>query len=445
MEEKTSSWNEVTEYAPSAEWGFSPLDEELALLPGSLTPRLQDDLTHLATWMPFEKARGMLKRMRGVEMSEATVRRRTESNGAAYVALQEAEVGRIEEELPDAPGGPDKQLLSVDGAMVPLVGGEWAEVKTLVLGVIGEPVIEGGEQKVHASEMSYFSRLLEAEIFTRLALVETHQRGVENAEQVIAVTDGAEWEQGFIDYHRADAVRILDFPHAAEYVGKIGAAVWGEETPETKKWLENQLKCLKHQGPAQVLSGLRTLVAAHPETPDLEGWLAYLEKREPHMQYPTCQEQGWPMGSGAVESGNKLVVEARLKGSGMHWAREHVNPMLGLRNAVCSDRWDEAWGQISDRQIQQAQKRRQIRREQHLAALSKALSDNNRLPIVDSPPQPNAVELTSVPASTPLSAKVEVTAQSRRPWRPPPDHPWRRRLACTPSRWSRSRSADAKK
>ena len=415
------------------------------MLPGSLTPRLQDDLTHLATWMPFEKARGMLKRMRGVKVSEATVRRRTESNGAAYVALQEAEVGRIEEELPDAPAGPDKQLLSVDGAMVPLVGGEWAEVKTLVLGIIGEPVIEGGEQKVHASEMSYFSRLLEAERFTRLALVETHQRGVENAEQVIAVTDGAEWEQGFIDYHRADAVRILDFPHAAEYVWKIGTAVWGEETPETKKWLENQLKCLKHQGPAQVLPELRTLIEAHPETPDLEGWLAYLEKREPHMQYPTCQERGWPMGSGAVESGNKLVVEARLKGSGMHWAREHVNPMLGLRNAVCSDRWDEAWGQISDRQIQQAQKRRQIRREQHLAALSKALSDNSRLPIVDSPPQPDAVELTSVPASTPLIEKVEVTAQPKQPWRPPPDHPWRRRPACTPSPWSRSRSADAKK
>jgi len=107
--------------------------------------------------MPFEKARGMLERMCGVEVSEATVRRRTESNGAAYVALQEAEVGRIEEELPDAPAGPDKQLLSVDGAMVPLVRGEWAEVKTLVLGVIGEPVIEGGEQKVHASELSYFS------------------------------------------------------------------------------------------------------------------------------------------------------------------------------------------------------------------------------------------------------------------------------------------------
>jgi len=413
-------------------------------LPGNLTPRLQDDMTHLATWMPFEKARNMLKRMRRVTVSTATVRRGTESKGAAYVALQEAEVVRIEEELPDAPVGPDKQLLSVDGAMVPLVGGEWTEVKTLVLGVIGDPVIEGGEQKVHASEISYFSRLLEAEIFTHMALVETHRRGVENAGQVIAVTDGARWEQGFIDYHRADAARILDFPHAAEYVSKIGTAVWGQETPETKKWLNHQLQCLKRQGPTQMLSEVRTLVQAHPETPDMEGWFAYLEKRESHMQYPTYQEQGWPIGSGTVESANKLVVEARLKGSGMHWAREHVNPMLGLRNAACNDRWDEAWDQISSYQIQQAQNRRQVRREQHLAALSTALSDNSHLPIVDSSPPPDAAELPPVPAP-PLIEVPETTAQPKKPWRPPPNHPWRTRPACTPSRRNRHRSTGARK
>ena len=62
-----------------------------------------------------------------------------------------------------------------------------------------------------------------------------------------------------------------------------------------------------------------------------------------HMQYPTFLAAGWPIGDGAVESGNKLVVEARLKGSGMHWAWPHVDPMLALRNIVCNDRWDEDW------------------------------------------------------------------------------------------------------
>src|SRR5258707_1168904 len=48
--------------APPAKRGFSPLDEELALLPGQLTPLLQDHLAHLGTWMPFAHAAQMLSR-----------------------------------------------------------------------------------------------------------------------------------------------------------------------------------------------------------------------------------------------------------------------------------------------------------------------------------------------------------------------------------------------
>lgn len=47
------------------------------------------------------------------------------------MALQTAEVERLERELPAAPQGPDVLQLSVDGAMVPLLHKEWAEVKTL--------------------------------------------------------------------------------------------------------------------------------------------------------------------------------------------------------------------------------------------------------------------------------------------------------------------------
>ena len=66
--------------------------------------------------------------------------------------------------------------------------------------------------------------------------------------------------------------------------------------------------------------------------------LAYLGKREAHLQYPHYQQQGWPIGSGIVESGNKVVMQERMKRAGMHWAPAHVNPMLALRNAVCNDR-----------------------------------------------------------------------------------------------------------
>jgi hypothetical protein len=120
------------------------------------------------------------------------------------------------------------------------------------------------------------------------------------------------------------------------------------------------------------------------------------------------------MGSGAVESGNKLVVEARLKGAGMHWAREHVNPMLGLRNAVCSDRWDEAWEQICGYRRQQAQEHR-MRRVQYLAALSQALSDNDALPVMDALPRSGVAESTPAPVAVLPVENEEGVAQPRQP------------------------------
>src|SRR5438309_9704704 len=91
------------------------------------------------------------------------------------------------------------------------------------------------------------------------------------------------------------------------------------------------------------------------------------------MQYPAYRAQGLPIGSGPVESANKRVVEARLKGAGMHWERRHVDPMLALRNAVCNDRWAETWERIARGLRAQAgprQAARRARREEAAAARS---------------------------------------------------------------------------
>jgi hypothetical protein len=407
---------------------FFPLDEELALLSGALTPTLQDGLARLGSWLPFARAAELLFVLCKVQVSEATARRQSEQAGAAYVAVQEEEVEHLLKELPAAPPGPDKQLLSVDGAMVPLVGGEWTEAKTLVLGVIEERRGKQREQGVHVRELSYFSRVSEASEFQRAALVETQRRGVENAGCVIAPLDGAEWEQKFLDYHRADAVRILDFAHAAEYLGKIGAALWGLGTPTTQAWLNATLHTLKEEGPAAVLPKVRALLTSGAPSADALGCLEYLEKREAQMRYPLYQAQGWPIGSGAVESANKVVVEARLKGAGMHWARTHVNPMLGLRNAVCNDRWAEAWPQISNHRRQEQGQRREARYQQRHAPLSLSIPQQD----VPGNSLSGAVTFTAVsvqppPASvSPAADPVSQTALPRQPWRPPPNHPWRK-------------------
>ena len=327
--------------------GFFPLDEELELLPGSLSPHGHESLVRLACWMPFEKAVETFEDLLGIQVSKSLSERYTEEAGAAYVDLQTAEVERLEREMHPAPSGADKLQVSADGAMVPLVHGQWVEVRTVVIGEVQPKVEERGEEVVHTRNLSYFSRRVTAEEFMRLALVEVHRRGLENATGVGAVMDGADWLQGFVDYHCPEAVRILDFPHAGEHISPIGAFLFGDGTPEMQQWFGEQLHQLKHAGPSGLLAELRDLQKAHPDEKSLTGNLAYLEKREAQMHYPQFQAAGWPIGSGIVESGNKLVVEARLKGAGMHWADEHVNPMLGLRNILCSDRWKTEWPKIA--------------------------------------------------------------------------------------------------
>lgn len=401
--------------------GFFPLDDELQLLPGCLTPRLQEQLTRLGAWMPFGKAAKMFEAFTRVAVSEDYAQQHTEEAGAASVALQTAEGERLEREMPLAPPGPTKLYLSADGAFVPLVGGEWTEVKTLVIGEVAEPVLEKGEWVVHTRNLSYFSRRAEADTFTRLALVETHRRGVENAGRVGAVLDGAEWLQGFVNWHRADAVRILDFPHAGGYIGKIGQAMFGADSPELAAWLKTQLHGLKHHGPDEVLVELRKMVIEHPgaEALELPKALAYLEKRKPQMQYPTFQSQGWPIGSGVTESGNKLVVEARLKGAGMHWASRQIDPMLALRNIVCNDRWEEAWPQIVAALRQREAARRAERQHKRRQA---------QLPLAVERTHPST-PVANAPADVPDCAPAAVG--SPRPVTggtrcPAPNHPWRR-------------------
>jgi hypothetical protein len=335
-------------YAQSAGMVFFPLDEELELQSGKLTPKGRERLVRLSGWMPFRQATELFEEFTGIRLSKIVSQRGTEIAGRVYEEMQDAEAQELLEKKPRPRAKPKKVQISADGCMVPLLHGVWAEVRTLVVGEVQAAVKEKGEMVVHTRNLSYFSRKVSSQKFETLALVEMHRRGVENAREVAAVMDGAEWEQSFSDYHCPRAVRILDFAHAAEHISPLGEFLHGEQTSENKAWLHEHLHQLKHEGPTKLLSEFQKLQRKHPTVELIRGNLAYLKKREAQMQYPTFQTQGWPIGSGIVESGNKVVVEARLKGSGMHWAEQNVNPMLAMRNILCSERWHEDWHKIEN-------------------------------------------------------------------------------------------------
>jgi hypothetical protein len=341
----------------------------------------------------------------GVLVSESVAERLTEAAGAAYVAEQTAAVEALEQRPTPEPVGPPVLQVSADGAMISLVGKQWAEVKTVAIGTV--TATPDGEAR--AQEPSYFSRRADHATFRRLALVETHRRGVGTAGVVVAVQDGADWLQGFVDFHRHDAVRVLDFPHAVEYLTRAGHEALGvgmATTPASKAWLAEQAHALKHAGPVPVLAALRALPPGQHRT----AALAYLEPRLAQLQYPTFRAAGYPIGSGLVEGANKVVVQDRLKGSGMHWAPAHVDPMLALRTVVCANRWDEAWPQISARLRADARARsRRLRAERQAARPADA-------------PSPAPVASPSPTAPRPHATKTFVDG------RPTKAHPWNRRF-----------------
>lgn len=398
---------------------FSPLDEELGLTPGCLTPSLQHSLTRLGTWLPFAPAAAMLTHFTGVSVSASSARRQTEAAGAAYLAVQAAELRRLERDLPPPPAGPAVQQLTVDGVFVPLVGGQWAEVKTLTIGTVVPPCPTPRRPAAapRTTELSYFACLADVERFSWRATVETHRRGVETAGTVCAVSDGALWCQQFADLHRPDAVRILDFPHAAQYLTEAAAAVWEPGSDAARAWSRQQARRLLSEGPAPVLAALRALEQAEAVTTAL----GYLGSRVEQTQYPAFRAAGYPIGSGCGESANKLVVEARLKGSGMHWSRAQVDPMLALRTVACNDRWDEARPDIQRHLRAQQVARARARRQQRQTAAARG--PRERTPDAVLAPAAS-MPVAPAPVMPPSMVPYDQPASTARP-RPAATHPWR--------------------
>jgi len=244
-------------------------------------------------------------------------------------------------------------------------------------------------------------------------------------------------------------VRVRDWCHAVGYLGHVAAACFGAATDAATQWLAVQTKELLEGDPAVVLGKLQgwideltpqatTLATAAAKVAVLTTAYQYLQPRCAARQYAAFRALGYPIGSGTVESANKLVVEARLKGAGMPWARRQVDGMVALRTIVCSDRWEEAWPQLVRVLRQQAQAQaaqpRQARRARHRAAAAGGLAAAPR-PLAPPVPPPLAArdpacvlerptgrhDAPCLPPPTPAGATT-VTA----PPRPAASHVWRR-------------------
>jgi hypothetical protein len=408
--------------------GFPPLGERLQVLPGGLSPALVHLVVRFGTQLPFAKAAELLTAACGTVVPHDTVRRLTERAGAVWRQLELDLASRLatvvvsskacDIDIPeiDPVAAEHDVLLSLDGAMVPLVGGEWAEVRTLVVGSL-TPTPHGPT----ATGLSYASRLTSAAEFGMSVYGELVRRRVPaHPEVVVAVSDGALWIQELLDLHCPGSVRVLDLMHALEYLASAARAVFGPGTQATSDWLAERRTELKAGKRDQVLAQVAELPTSDAQTDALR----YLTARPEMLAYDQFIAAGWPIGSGVVESANKLVVEARLKGAGMHWRREHADAVVGLRALDASTRWEAAWPRIVA--LWRATPRRRRRSQPEAPAIP---------PPVAEPVNPPArlIPVESLPIPLPTSRPKTIVNGN-----PTKDHPWKRSLRSLRPNASRS-------
>lgn len=391
-------------------------------MPGAYTPQLQAAMARLGSKMPFQEAAEEVWYAHRTRISEATVRRTTYYHGAAAEALVRQEVASLERDAPQATAYPAQVMVSTDGAFVQLTNGEWREVKSMAVGEFAtEWDQKTWEKRVKTRHISYFSRSYGVRDFERYALAELHRRGLENAQKVVAVNDGAEWIQSFLDYHCPQAERILDFAHAASYVAQAGKAIWEEDGGTFKGWFDNACHRLKHGPPQETIANLRLLqpkAQTDEQAAQIDSALFYLRRRLPMLDYAHFRTLGYPIGSGSVESGHKVVVQRRMNGAGMRWAEHHLDPMLSLRNLVCNGTWERGWQQIvlfqQEQQIVRRIRAAEAKRPPPSAPITFAALEEAGLLPDEGPPDQSSPPKSSHPA---------------------PDHPWRNNKWPTRESW----------
>ena len=329
--------------------GWVPLDERLEIGASEQSPRVQEMVSYLGSFMPFEQAQKFLGKYCSIHVSHDTVNNRTVEIGQALQERQEEAVRRAWEEhrLPscEVTVPPKRLYVSADGINYLLPDGQGKEIKVAATYETEERRNKKGETEIHAVDIKHVV-VGKGEELARAAYLLAVKRGVEWAEEIPVLGDGASWIWNRIPpmFPKDKTTEIVDFYHATEYIWDAAKVVLGQETDKTEAWAKKCCHTLKHDGPDSVLRALQSLSPADSPKPQfVKKAVTYFENQGQRMNYPLYVEQGFQIGSGSAESGVKQVVGARINQPGMRWNSERATAVAHVRAAILSGRWDDFW------------------------------------------------------------------------------------------------------
>jgi hypothetical protein len=169
---------------------------------------------------------------------------------------------------------------------------------------------------------------------------------LEQADQVLFVADGAHWIWNRVGalvkalgLDRQRVHELIDFYHAVEHLGKVAALRQSWSAKERRRWVRQHRQLLLKGHVESVMEAVRALCRGR-HTKAVTTERNYFIRHQQRMDYPTMKTLGLPLGSGAVESAIRRVVNLRLKGSCLFWYRENADKMLMLRSYYKAGRWN---------------------------------------------------------------------------------------------------------
>jgi hypothetical protein len=339
--------------------GLSPLDEHLGLGSGALSPGLARVACRLGIEDSFGEAADALEETLRVNVAREALRRITEGIGAVAEAQEQAAMARAQAGWDPLPKEEVRALakgagllVEVDGAQVHL-DDDWHEAKVGLAASLGPQTAidpDTGRETLTLGSRSYCAGFETAETFWWRVYGEACRQGLGSAglALIVVLGDGAEWiwhyASRFLAVGHAEIVEIVDIFHAWEHLGTVATAVFGHGTPVAFAWLDPLKRQLLEEGPTPIFAALADLTPTDPNAADeVRKAMGYFTTHQARMDYPRFVAGRLPIGSGAVESACKTLIEEREKGAGMRWLKEDAQAVASLRALWRSGRWNAFW------------------------------------------------------------------------------------------------------
>lgn len=301
-----------------------------------ISAKFQEMLCFLAQEVVFEDAETIIKKVLNVAISAKQIQRLSEHHGEK---LEQQQASVIEQDLPPAMlkeiNEQDKVYMMMDGSMVFTREDGWKEMK---VGRIfsSKDCVSIQENRNEITQSIYVCHFGEHKKF-----FEKWEAYVQPYKNKICIADGAKWLWNWVEDTHPEAVQILDFFHAVEKATLYAKEKYPDDK-QRKQWIEQQKEKLRNNEVAIIIEELNTSTCSTQTGEKMrQDCLRYFQNNEKRMQYKTYLDNGYLIGSGAIEAAHRNVVQQRLKLSGQRWSIKGAQQIVNLRAYNKSNRWNE--------------------------------------------------------------------------------------------------------